>query len=138
MANSLYDKGREGFLDGSIDWDTDNIKVVACDATYTPNLATDTFLSDIPAGGQIKFSGNLASKTVAAGVADAADVTLSAVPAGKTVNRFVVYKDTGVSTTSRLIASIDTLSGGGAVSISTSGGDITIVWDNGANKIFKL
>src|SRR5690348_14993943 len=31
MANSLYDKGREGFLDGSIDWDTDTIKAALVD-----------------------------------------------------------------------------------------------------------
>jgi hypothetical protein len=138
MANSMYDKGREGFLDGSIDWDTDSIKAVACDATYTPNLATDQFLSDIASGARIATSANLASKTVAAGVADAADVTFSAVTAGKTLNRFVLYKDTGSAGTSRLICSIDTLNGGGAVSIATSGGDVTLIFDNGANKIFKL
>lgn len=27
MANALYDKGREGFLDGSIDWDASVVAV---------------------------------------------------------------------------------------------------------------
>ena len=41
MANALYDKGREGFLDGSIDWDTNTIKCVLIDvADYTVNLST--------------------------------------------------------------------------------------------------
>ena len=80
MANALYDKGREGFLDGSIDWDTDNIKVVLVDAAdYTVNLTADDFLDDIAVGGRAATSANLTSKTVAAGVADAADVTFSAV-----------------------------------------------------------
>lgn len=29
MSNRLFDKGRQGFADGSIDWDTDNISVTA-------------------------------------------------------------------------------------------------------------
>ena len=138
MANGLYDKGREGFLDGSIDWDTDTIVAVACDADYTPNLATDDTLADIPAGGRVATSAALTSKTVAAGVADADDALFSAVPGGSTINRIVLVQDTGVEATSRLIGQIDTLAGGGSVSVPTSGGDIIFRWDNGSNKIFKL
>lgn len=135
MANALFDKGREGFLDGSIDWDTDNIKVVLVDhGVDTPVPATDTFLSDITAGARIATSGNLASKTVTGGVADAADVTITAV-SGATVESIVIYKDTGSAATSRLIAFIDTATG---LPVTPNGGDITIAWDNGANKIFKL
>jgi len=54
MANALYDKGREGFLDGSIDWDTDTIRVILVDAAdYTVNLATNQFLSDVPAAARV-------------------------------------------------------------------------------------
>jgi hypothetical protein len=54
MSNALYDKGREGFLDGSIDWDRDVIKAVLIDAAdYTVNLATHQFLSDIPAAARV-------------------------------------------------------------------------------------
>ena len=138
MANALYDKGREGFLDGSIDWDTDTIKCVVCDNTYTPNLSTNQFLSDIPAGARISTSPALTTKTVTAGVADADDPLFTAVTAGKTLNRLVLFKDTGVAGTSRLIGQIDTLAGGGAMSIPTTGGDLLFRFDNGANKIFKL
>lgn len=31
MTNALFEKGREGFLDGSIDWDTDTIKAFLVD-----------------------------------------------------------------------------------------------------------
>lgn len=135
MANALYDKGREGFLDGSIDWDTDNIKVVLVDnGAYTVNLTTNTFLSDVPAGARIATSGNLATKTVTSGVADAADITLTAV-SGASIESVVIYKDTGSASTSRLIAYIDTATG---LPVTPSGGDITVAWDNGANKIFKL
>jgi len=133
MANALYDLGREGFLDGSIDWDTDNIKAVLVDTgTYTVNLVTDKFHSDL--SGIVDTSSNLGSKTVTLGVADAADVTYTAV-SGATVEAVVVYQDTGTSGTSRLIAYIDT---GTGLPVTPNGGDITVTWDNGANKIFKL
>lgn len=134
MANALYDKGREGFLDGSIDWDTDNIKAVLVDtATYTVNLATDDFLDDIPAGERVATSGNLTSKTVTGGTADAADVTFSAV-SGDQCEAIVLYKDTGTASTSRLIAYIDTASSG--LPVTPNGGDITVTWN--ASGIFKL
>ena len=89
-----------------------------------------------------KYTGSerprLTGKTVAAGVADADDPLFTAVTAGKTLNRIVLFRDTGVAGTSRLIGAIDTLAGGGAMSIPTSGGDLLFRFDNGANKIFKL
>jgi hypothetical protein len=133
MANALYDKGREGFLDGTIDWDSDDIKVCLVDTgTYTVNLATHEDLADL--SGIVATSANLASKTVTAGVADAADVTFSAV-SGSSVEALVIYQDTGVAGTSRLIAYIDT---GTGLPVTPNGGDITVQWDSGANKIFKL
>ena len=135
MANAMYDKGREGFLDGSIDWDTDDIKAVLVDvADYTVDLAAHDNLDDIPAGARVATSGNLASKTVAAGVADAADITFSAVT-GDQFEAIVIYKDTGTASTSRLIAYIDDASG---LPCTPNGGDITIQWDSAAAKIFKL
>lgn len=135
MANALYDKGREAFLDGLIAWSSNNIKCVLVDTgAYTANLATDTFLGDIPSGARIATSGNLASKTVTAGVADAADVTFTAV-SGVSCEALVVYKDTGVVGTSRLIARIDTATG---LPATPDGSDIVVAWDGGANRIFKL
>lgn len=135
MANALYDKGREAFLSGSISWSSDNIKVVLVDVgDYTADLATDQYLSSIAAVGRVATSGNLASKTVAAGVADAADVTFSAV-SGDQCEALVIYKDTGDAATSPLIAYIDSATN---LPVTPNGGDITVAWDNGANKIFKL
>ncbi len=135
MANALYDKGREGFLDGSIDWDTDDIRLILVDADdYTLNLATHDNLDDVPAGSRVAVSGALGSKTVTAGVADAANVTFSAVT-GDQSEYLILYKHTGVESTSRLIACIDTATG---LPVTPNGGDITVQWDNGGNKIFKL
>lgn len=135
MANALYDSGREGFLDGSIDWDTNTIKAILVDtAAYTVNLSTHTALSHVAAGARIATSGALASKTVTAGVADAADVTFTSV-SGATVEAIVIYADSGVEATSRLIAYIDTATG---LPLTPNGGNVTIAWDSGASKIFKL
>ena len=135
MANALYGLGREGFLGGDIDWDADTIKVVLVDAgDYTLNIDTDQYLDDIAAAGQIAISDALASKTKTLGVADAADITLSTV-SGDQFEYIVVFQDSGDSSTSRLIACIDSATG---LACTPNGGDITIQWDSGANKIFKL
>jgi hypothetical protein len=135
MANALYGKGREGFLDGSIDWDTDDIRVILVDAAdYTLSIDVHDNLDDIIAGARVAVSGALASKTVTLGVADAADITISTVT-GDQFEYIVLYKHTGVESTSRLIACIDTATG---LPCTPNGGDITIQWDSGANKIFKL
>jgi hypothetical protein len=135
MANALYDKAREAFLAADIDWAADTIKCVLVDgADYTPNLSTHDSLDDVPSGGRVGTAQTLASKTVAAGVADAADVTFTAVT-GDPCEYILIYKDTGVEATSPLIALIDTATG---LPVTPNGGNISIAWDNGANKIFKL
>lgn len=134
MANALFDKGREGFLDGSIDWDTHTIKLVLTDhGTDTPVPATDQNLNDISTG-TVATSAALTSPTVTAGVADAADVTLTSV-SGASVESINLFKDTGTPSTSRLIAFIDTATG---LPLTPNGGDVTIAWDNSTNKIFRL
>jgi hypothetical protein len=134
MANALYDKGREGFLGGDIDWDANNIKLVLTDhGADTPNVSTDDFLDDISAG-TIATSGNFASKTKTNGVADADDITLTAV-SGASCESINIYKDTGSAATSNLIAYIDTATG---LPVTPNGGDIIIQWDSGSNRIFKL
>jgi hypothetical protein len=135
LTNGLYDKARQKFLDADIDWSADNIKCVLVDAAdYTVNLSTHEFLSDVASAGRVATSGNLASKTSTAGVADAADITFTAVT-GDPSEALVIYKDTGSAATSPLIAYIDTATG---LPTTPSGADITVTWDNGPNKIFKL
>lgn len=135
MANALYGLGRQAFLDGDIDWAANNIKVILIDvADYTVSIDTHDFLDDVAAAARVATSGNLAGKTSTLGVADANDVVLSAV-SGDQSEALIIYQDTGVEATSRLIAYIDTATG---LPITPNGGDITIAWDSGANKIFKL
>lgn len=135
MANALYDRGREGFLAGDIDWDADNIKIVLIDEDDdVPDLANDEDLADRVAGARVATSGNLASKTTTDGVADSANVTLSSVT-GDESESIDGYQDSGVEATSLLIFNIDTATG---LPITPNGGDINVNWDDGANRIFKL
>ncbi len=135
MANALYDKARQRFLEGSFNWNSDTIKALLVDtAAYTVNLSTHEFHSDVSGSAIIATSGAFASKTTTGGAADAADVTFAAV-SGASIEAIVIFKDTGVSATSPLIAYIDTATG---LPITPNGGDIIVTWDNGANRIFKL
>jgi hypothetical protein len=135
VANSLYDLARQSFLsqNPALDWDTDTIKVMLVKNAQAFSNAHQ-FVSDLTGGNIVQRSAALSSKTVTAGVADAADLTLSAVPSGSTCV-IVVYKDTGSDATSPLIAWLDT---GTLLPVVTNGGDITIQWDSGTNRIFKL
>jgi hypothetical protein len=135
MANALFDNGREGFLDGSIDWDTDDIRVMLTLSSYTFDN-TDEFLSDIPASTRDNGrSAALGSKTVTDGIADAADTSLAAIAATAS-NALIIYKHTGSDATARLIAYIDTATG--LPFTPAAGGTVSIGWSNGTNKIFKL
>ena len=142
MANSLFDSSREGFLAGEIDWDTAVIKIALVRA-YTFSAA-HKFVSDVTTAGGVLHvtSAALASKTVTAGVADAADVTFTAVASNASNHSVLVFQSSAVgggadvaATAQRLIAWIDT---GTNFPIVPNGGDVTIAWDAGANRIFKL
>lgn len=135
MANALYDPGREGVLDRTVDMTGATIKVGLVRG-YTFS-ASHKFLSDLTgAGGTLVASLALTGKTYTAGVFNAANVVLPTVTTGAACAALVIYNDTGTGTTSRLVAFIDTA--GGTLPVTPNGGDIDVNWDTGANKIFKL
>lgn len=135
MANALYDRGRQGFLAKDIGWDDDDIRLVLVDeADDSINLSADEDLADRSGPSRVATSGNFGSKTTTAGVADAGNVTLSAVT-GDQAESGDIYQHTGTESTSLMIANIDTATG---LPVTPNGGDIVFQWDDGANKIFKL
>jgi len=142
MANALFTPALEGFLAGEIDWDTAVIKVALVRA-YTFNAA-HKFVSDITTASGVLHatSAALTSKTVTGGVADAADVTLTAVTANASNHSLLVFQSSAVTggadvaaTAQRVIAWFDT---GTLLPVVPNGGDIAVAWDNGANKIFAV
>ena len=140
MANALYDKAREAFLNGDLDWLNDTIKVILLDinkvgSEYTVDLANHQYLSSVPAGARIATA-TLASKTATGGVADAADITFSAVSNGdEACEALILYKDTGTESTSPLIAYIDD---GINLPVTPDGRDIVVQWSDVYSRIFKL
>jgi hypothetical protein len=124
MANAIPTTARKAFLDGSINLGSDTIKAVLVKSTYTYSSAHD-FLDDVTATHRAATV-TLASKTTTGGVFDSADPTFTAVASGSTITGIWLYKDTGVESTSTLIAWYDTQASTSAISVATSGGNITI------------
>jgi hypothetical protein len=134
MTASLYDPGREGILDRTIDVTAGTVKAgLVRSGTFS---ASHKFLSDLTgAGATLVASFALASKTYTGGVLDAADGLFPTVAAGAACNALVLYNDTGTPSTSRLIGYEDSATG---LPVTPNGTDIPVTWDNGANKILKL
>lgn len=131
MASGLYTKGKEALLNGTINLESDTIKVAMVDTgTYTVDLANHDFYNDV--SGVVGTPQTLGSKTFTNGVFDAADVTFTAVT-GNSVEALVIYEDTGSSATSTLLVYIDS---GTNLPVTPNGGDITIQWN--ASGIFSL
>jgi hypothetical protein len=143
MANALYTSYKVLLLNPgtlgttsatAVDLVDDTIKVALIDTgTYTFSAAHD-FYDDVSSA-VVGTPQTLASKTVTGGVFDAADVTFTALSGG-TVEAYVIYKDTGTPSTSPLIGYFDSVASG--LPLTPNGGNVTLAFDNGANKIFAL
>jgi hypothetical protein len=121
-ANAIYPKYKEALLGGStnIDMSGGTVKAVLVDTgTYTYSAAHQ-FLSDLT--GTVGTAVTLGTKTITNGTFDSADVTWSAVT-GATSEAVVIYLDTGVAATSRLILFLDT--GQTGLPVTPNGGDIS-------------
>lgn len=139
MADSLYPKGIESIMDGTVDLLTTPIVAHLVDALYTFN-ASDQFVSDLGMG---ELSGTgyarkvLTGKNVTSttspvrGIFGAADITWAGINAG-TATALVLSADVGLDSVCPLIAYIDS----GGFPITTNGGDLAVSWASG--KIFYL
>ena len=142
MANALYDTGRNYFLNASINWVTTPVRMgfvsISNQPTaYVVSLVGDTVYASVPTGARVGFSvASLGTKTTSAGIADAADSLMTAV-SGPTVGAVLLFASTATANAADwpLIAYIDTATG---LPVGPNGGDITVQWDNGTNKVFKL
>lgn len=139
MANALYSKGKENLLGGSIDWVNNTIRLVFFDANddataRSTRLSSHDALDDVVSAGRVAISGDFSGKTKTNGVADANDVTLTNV-SGDQFEEIIIYKHTGTESTSLLLVNIDTATG---LPLTPNGGNVTVQWDDGANKIFAL
>lgn len=95
--------------------------------SITTNATTHTFMGQASIGAGVTYGD---------GVAAGSDLTFYQVGAGTTIGAFVIYKSsTNVDLDNMLVAFFDIAT---SMPVNTNGGDITIVWDTTANRIFKL
>jgi hypothetical protein len=132
VSNAFFSKGRQAFALGQVNWGTgiggDTIKAVLVDAAdVTINTATMDFLDDIPLAARVATA-TLSGKSAVDGVLKAGNTLFTAV-SGDQVEALVIYKDTGVETTSPLLIVFDTTAASAAISLIPNGGDITAVWN---------
>ena len=104
--SQLYPKGKKKILDADIDLLVDDLKVALIDTADETYNAADEFLADITGAGIVATSANLTGKTTTDGVFDADNTTLVSVT-GDQSEAMILYKDTGSSATSPLIAWFD-------------------------------
>lgn len=133
MANALYSKAKESFLNGSINMVANTITIALVDTGVYTYSATHQFRNEVSNSAVIS-STTLANKTITNGVFDADDATFSSVT-GANCEALLIFQDTGIQTTSRLIAYIDSATG---LPILPNGGDISVAFSSGSSKIFAL
>lgn len=133
-TTTFYNSYKKLLLDKSIDHVNDTIKVALVTSSYTPNYDSHDFFDDVTsevsASGTYSAGGiTLSSKTTTQdntdneGVFDASDI--SATSATITARGAVVYKSTGVASTSPLICYIDF-----GENKTSSGGTWGITWNS--------
>lgn len=139
MANGFYQHGVKHFALGDVAWKVSggsNARTGLVDsADYTVDLANHEFrnASGLAAGIE-EISANMTLVDAAAdGIVDASDVTFTGT-AGDQCEGILVWKETGAASTDLLLFWWDSASGLPV----TLGGDVTVQWDNGANKIAKI
>lgn len=118
-----------------VNWASDTIKCALFNTSFTPNINTQTYFSDISSfqcSGTGYTSGGVTlgtkSATISNGVLtlSSPDVTFSAITISN-IKWAVIYKSTGTASTSVLIQAID-LSELDGYSPAIAGGDLTLDW----------
>ena len=112
MANTLFDKARQRFLEGQFNWLNDTIKVYLVTSTgYTVDVANHNHISDVAPQSRVAGPVTLTNKSTNNGAADADDCTFTAVSSAYTINAIIIYKEDSTENSSPLICYIDTATG---------------------------
>lgn len=108
MTNAIYPLSKRDEQQALLNLSSVNIKAVLVDLALYTYSAAHQYLSDIPSGARVALSGNLSGKTFGNdGNFDSNNPTFTAVT-GPTVEAIVLFEDTGVAGTSRLLVYYDT------------------------------
>lgn len=157
----IYNSAKEAFLGGtnSIDLLSGNIGVALVSTSYQPGSAgtaagTHSILNHVSTNNIVKTAYLNASTgatqssgiTITNGVFDGPDITITQVQgASVSINALVFFEHLGANqsssssnyTNAKLICYVDQASSGLPV-VNPGGANVTVVFDNGANKIFSL
>jgi len=136
MANALYEFWKNGLLQlnasNTFNLSTNTIKVALSRASYT---STDQYYSSVIAS---TVTGTtpavIGSKSFSNGVFSGGNVSFTAVPTGAAITSLIIYSDSGLASSSPLIAFID--ANVTNLPVTPNGGDIAITWN--ISGIFKL
>lgn len=115
MANVIYNNFKKDLMNGSFALASDTIKIALVTSSYTPDQDShdnfDDVTNEVTGTGYTAGGATLGSAAVTVdntdneGVFDAADATWAA--ASITARAAVIYKSTGVASTSKLICYLD-------------------------------
>lgn len=133
MANVLYPLSLVATFNKELDWNTDDIRAVYILNTYTYSDAHD-FLDDVnqAVNGATATLANPTLTKTSTGFTFNADDTTATPDASQSINAIVLYKHTGVASTSHLLAYIDT---GTGLTFTSDGNPRAITW---AANIFSV
>jgi hypothetical protein len=133
--NVVYPQAVSAFERADIDYLADTIRLQLLDGTYT-YAAAHTYLSTISGSARVGTAVTLTGKSVVDAECFADGTVVPSVAAGDTVTSLVVYQDTGIEASSRLITYIDRAADTVPLAITTNGGNIALAWPGG--RIFRL
>lgn len=133
--SGFFENGITAIGRGDIDLLNDNIHAILVDIDqYTVDLNTHSTLGDIPED-SILAEQVLTGKTLDGTTFRADNTTFPNVPSGPNVGALIIFRDSGVLTTSYLMTYFNDTS---ELPITPDGTDITVEWNTGVNGIFKL
>jgi len=131
MANAGFTAYRNLVWTAGPDINAGTIKAMFVDhANDIPVVETDDFINDSATGAArvpaLASCATLGTKTFVGGVFDAADTVFSALT-GNQAESMILFRDTGVESTSNLLLYWDTASG---LPITPNGANVTVVWSS--------
>ena len=121
MANSWFTLAMQDRSSKLINLINDDIRILITNASYTPNLDADHYVSDITSGAITQRSGTLSGRSFSGRYLMASNITMSLVPAGAADLRVILYKNTGTDSTSTLLCDYDSA---GGLPVTPNGGDL--------------
>ncbi len=152
MPNILYNKAKEGFLGGTNEADLlgNKIGIALVGSSYTA-AASHTTMTNVGTNvvrtvyfSTVANATQSSGLTITDGVFDGPDITISNVTStNQNINAIIIFEQNAANSTvvnatdSKLVAYIDTVSSGLPINTPSSA-NITISWDNGDFRIFRL